>query len=423
MRRQLWKPLPKNATTAQKNDRRELYRIGASDMLLHSAFHQDCAPFVGFPPLSVLHCNAGHGLKTACPICHWNYCQTCSSSTDILCVQCSSNPCKGCVPLSCPGFTGWTGVCAQCDAIKAAVCGSHPPTVVCKICKWNCCRACDKERPMAERVGRMDWFCSCSGVYIEISDDDEPVDPDLARRVELRKEFPSFPAHWSLPPIGKDASDGYSVLLDHSSAAFKQIESLVHESTKKGLEPEIAALLKGYPASTVEPKSFKVLDIKHIMDPLKYECYQACKKKMEKINSKRNPKDRFDACEKLMFHGTRRMHEASIVNHGFMTGKCVSGVHGDGIYFSRYTLIPDKHADREGLRLMFVCRVLEGNPEITDIFSKMPRACFDSGGDSVDGRGHKTVIFDNNHVYVEYAVFYAEEEKPQPLSPCKRPRI
>lgn len=427
MRRYVWKPLPKNATVQQKNDRRDLCRISAYDSLLRSAQYSDCAPFVGSPPLSVLTCNASHGLKTACPICHWNYCQVCSSSSSVLCVQCNTDPCKGCLPLSYPSFSGWSGMCIACNAIKPApLCAPHLPTAVCIVCKWNCCKACNKERPMADRVGGTDWYCSCSGasVVIEISDDEEVViNPDEVRRTEIRKEFPSFPLHWSLPPVGADASDGYSVLLPHSSVEFKRISDMLHDATKKGLEPAIAARLVGYHESAVEPRSFKIFDIRHIMDPLKYECYQACMRKMEKINSKRTPTTRFSSCEQFMFHGTKRLHEQSIIKHGFMKGRCQSGLHGDGIYFSRYTLIPDKHAERDGMRLMFVCRVLEGKPSITEIFAKMPRETFDSGGDSVDGLGHKTVIFDDNHVYAEYAVYYGEEEKPPPASPSKRPRV
>ena len=350
-------------------------------------------------------------MKKSCTVCHWNYCQTCLSSSDLLCVQCCEDPCKGCVPLSYPRFFGWSGICARCEPKSA--CGSHSTDEVCTSCKWNCCKACDKERPVAERVGGLDWYCSCSGgsaVVIEISDDeDDVVNPDVARLVEIRKEFPNFQAHWPLP--GVDASDGYTVLLEHSSNAFKKIETLIHEATKKGLEPAIAALLKGYPASAVEPRSFKILDIRHIVDPLKYECYHACKRKMEKINSKRDPMYQFMTCEQIMFHGTRLYNERSITERGFLTAKGIGGIHGDGIYFSRYTLVPDRHTDRdEGLRLMFVCNVLEGRPDITDVCSRMPSESFDSGGDSFDGRGHKTVIFDNNHVYVEYAVYYVEED-------------
>ena len=414
MRRHALKPLPSTATLEQKEDRRDLCRIYSYNALLHSLFHADCAPFVGSPSLSVLACNGAHGLRTACPICHWNYCQICTSSSGIICVQCNTDPCKGCPALSCPSFSGWSGICVACK--PPALCAQHPLTAVCAICKWNCCKACDKERPMADRVGGTDWYCSCSGasdVVVEISDDEEAaVDPDEARRAALQKEFPNFQSCWPLPPVGTDASDGYTVLLDHSSVQFKRIASLVLDKTKEGLEPDIVALLTGYPDSAVVPRSFKIFDIKHIVDPLKYECYQACMNKMDKINSKRYLKDQYVYSDKYMFHGTKRLNESSIIQHGFLTGKCVAGLHGDGIYFSRYTLIPDSHTDRDGLRLMFVCRVLQGRPGITGMNVKMPPDSYDSGGDSDDGRGHKTVIFDNNHCYAEFAVYYGEDAAP-----------
>jgi hypothetical protein len=342
----------------------------------------------------------------------------------MVCVQCQTDPCKGCPKLSFGGFYGWSGVCVRCHSKKK--CASHSPTEVCQACKWNCCKACGKERPLEERVGGSDWYCSCSGglVVIEILDDDEagapPPSTALSLRRRLKKEFPHFPDDWPLPAAGEEASDGYSVLLDRASEAFKRVEQQVQEATQKGSEAEIAALLKGYPSSTVEPKAFKVIDVKRIMDPLKYECYYACKRKMEKLNSKRAPRDRFETSEQIMFHGTTRRNELSIIENGFMVGRCKNGVYGDGVYFSRYPLIPNKHADREGLRVMFMCRVLEGKPDITNILSKMPRPGFDSGGDSTDGRGHKTVIFDNNHIYVEYAIYYVEEECALPAQKRQR---
>ncbi|NXH12567.1 PAR12 polymerase, partial [Bucco capensis] len=193
------------------------------------------------------------------------------------------------------------------------------------------------------------------------------------------------PKHWDLSALPEC---GYkAVEISNVSSEYNNIKQLFHQTMK----------------------SYRVLKIQRIQNPSLWEVFQWQKKKMKKENGGQ------EACEKLLFHGTKISFRESICLHNFDWRICGSNGtnYGKGSYFARDASYSHAYSQSAvKTNIMFVARVLVGDyVRGNAAYVRPPPKSVDGlrfYDSCVDNMFNPSifVVFEKHQIYPEYIIEY-----------------
>ena len=272
----------------------------------------------------------------------------------------------------------------------------HSVDQACRLCGFNCCYGCLKERDADQRDGTK-WECGCATIVVDDDEDDRPGE-SLSR----------YPPEWTK----RDSSTQRTIRmvpLVESSQEYTSLIVMLLERMEQGFAKR--GLLRDYLARTPEVVEFNVTSVQRVENPVLYDSFGAQVEKWRLINGLRSESERMkgDDPTAIMFHGTPRSAAESICRMGFSRVWNTRHVYGAGTYFTDHPQLALRHhcppdtATNE--RTLLVCKVIRGRQARTFGTTTVAPLGFDSGGDNDEaGKGWITVLFEDSHAIVVYVV-------------------
>ena len=406
------------------SDERNMVAINAYMDVLQYHGETYCKYF-GYPPESIM-CVNNHHTESQCNSCYWNCCQRCGSMM-VICPECSDTHCKpSCVLHGQRMLTFFSGLCLGCfhrglkpqdqpaefrDFINELM--NNQPAIIGAASQGVASSSSSSPRAAggAGAAGggasipsydpsSAGASSSATGITPSIISpiviDDDKIDDEDAKNAKqltkLRKVYPEWQEHWKYVD---DKSAAYSLRKFPAGSAIYEwaLQFMVYRA-KIGMKIPFT----GYSADVENPYLPEILEVEENQNPVLLSMYKSVAKLMDRENMDENtpPTHRYTKQEEYMMHGTSSRNVNPITSDGFALACTTDGVHGRGIYFSKYTLIPIDHANDPDTKVIIISPVLEGNAEYTHSYARRTSKHFHVGG---DGTGHKVTVFREHQAF------------------------